>query len=88
MGTHGRRRRVQRARAEVCGQGEGALACLLRRPMPQLDGRLGPHQHGVIRLDGQRAREIITPDEGREWIGVEVKGMKERIGGREWRSSP
>ena len=55
MGTHGRRRKVQHADAEVCGQGKGALACLLRCPMAHHGGQLGRHQRRGVGLDGQRA---------------------------------
>ena len=37
MGMHGRRRKVQRAGGEVCGQSKGALACLFRWPMSGCD---------------------------------------------------
>ena len=51
-------------------------------------GQVGRHQRGDVRLDGQRAEEIITPDEGREWIRGGHVVRTGRIGGREWRSSP
>ena len=64
MGTHGRRRKVQRAGAEVCGQGKGALACLLRWPMSGCDGRLGRHQYGRVRLVEQRGERELRPGRG------------------------
>ena len=62
MGMHSRRRKVQRAGAEVCRQGRGVRACLLRCLMTHHDGQVGRDQRGRVRLDGQRAQEMITPD--------------------------
>ena len=63
MGMHGRRRKVQRAGGEVCGQSKGALACLFRWPMSGCDG-LGRHHHRGVGLDGQRECCMFTPAQG------------------------
>ena len=76
MGTHGCRRKVQRAGAEVCRQGKGALACLLRWPMSGCDGRLGRHQHGGVGLDGQCVYCMFTPARGSRRGSVSAVGFR------------
>ena len=76
MGTHGRRRKVQRAGAEVCAQGEGVLACLLRWPIRRRDGRLGRHQQGRVRLDEQRGERELRPGRGSRRGSVSAVGLR------------
>ena len=59
----------------MCGQGKGALACLLRCPMAHHGGQVGRHQCERVRLDGQRAEEMITPDEGSRRGSVSAVGI-------------
>ena len=59
----------------MCGQGRGARACLLRCPMTHHDGQVGRHQRERVRLDGQRAEEMITPDEGSRRGSVSAVGI-------------
>ena len=56
--------RMVAAGAEVCAQGEGVLACLLRWPIRRRDGRLGRHQQGRVRLDEQRGERELRPGRG------------------------
>ena len=85
MGTHGRRRKVQRAEAEVCAQGKGALACLLRWPMSGCDGRLGRHQYGRVRPVEQRGERELRPGRGSRRGSVSAVGSRSARSVHRWR---
>ena len=72
-------------RSRGAGQGRGVLACLLRWPIRRRDGRLGRHQHGLVRLDEQRGERELRPGRGSRRGSVSAVGSSEARWVHRWR---